>query len=344
MEGDRDLRHTLRKRIARARTLWNSIERQQRWRVLLLALLLVMLIGVSSLWVYYVRTRKPLPEVLPPAPVVAQAFKPHFLFSIYGVEEPLGVAVTPRGDRIYVTESGGERMVRVFARDGTPLFAFAPPGSKPLERAPVYIALAPDGKVYVSDRRRHAIDIYTADGDHLGQVPAPTPDGDWAPLGVSFTNGQLYVTDVTKGEHRVMILRPGGELLKSFGKEGNETGQFWFPNDVAVDAKGRLYVSDGNNGRLQVFDPDGQFLYELRGLNLPRGTAIDGERLYLVDVVGQVVRVYDISGEIARELFVLGDFGIDDGQFNFPNDIAVDDTGRLYITDRVNNRVQVWSY
>ncbi|MFQ5854383.1 MAG: SMP-30/gluconolactonase/LRE family protein [Anaerolineae bacterium] len=330
--------------LKRLEARWAATDRRQRIRVAVLAGLLLLLINVSSLWVYYARTRKPLPAVLPPAPAVARAFKPHFLFSIYDVEEPVGVAVTPQGDRVYVVESGGERQIHVFDRDGNPLFTFAPPESKPLECAPVYITLDADGKVYVSDRRRHTIDIYTPDGDYQGQVSAPTPDGYWAPLGVSFVGGQLYVTDVTKHEHRVMVLTPAGELLMSFGKEGKEPGQFWFPNDVAVDAKGRLYVSDGNNGRLQVFDPDGQFLYELRGLSLPRGMAIDADRLYVVDAVGQGVNVYDISGEVVRELFIFGDFGIEDGRFNFPNDIAVDETGRLYIADRVNNRVQVWSY
>jgi hypothetical protein len=33
-----------------------------------------------------------------------------------------------------------------------------------------------------------------------------------------------------------------------------------------------------------------------------------------------------------------------DGQFNYPNDIALDASGRLYIADRENNRIQVWSY
>lgn len=340
----RDLIDAAKARLRRLGASWTATDRRQRRRILLLVVLLLLLIGVSGLWVYYLRTRKPLPAVLPPAPAVARAFRPHFLFSIYGVQAPVGVAVTPRGDRIYVTESGGERQIRVFDRDGNPFFAFAPPRSKPLERSPVYVALDGDGNVYVSDRRRHTIDVYDANGHYQGQVPAPTADGYWAPLGLGFAGNQLYVTEVTKDEHRIMVLTPAGELSMAFGKEGKEPGQFWFPNAVVADTKGRLYVSDGNNGRLQVFDPEGRFLYELRGLSLPRGMAIDDDRLYVVDAVAQGVNVYDVTGEQAKLLFSFGEFGVGDGQFNFPNDIAVDETGRLYIADRVNNRVQVWSY
>jgi DNA-binding beta-propeller fold protein YncE len=332
-------------RLQRLFDRWAALGRRRRRRVALLAALLLLLLGVSSLWVYYLRTRRPIAEILPPAPAVARAFKPHFLFSIYDVEQPVGVAVTPQGDRIYVVESGGERQVKTYDRDGNLLFAFAPPETKPLERTPVYIAVDPEGKVaLVSDRRRHTIDIYNAEGDYHGHVPAPTADGFWAPLGVTFIGETLYVTDVTKGKHRIMILTSMGEQLMAFGAEGKDPGQFWFPNDVVADSKGRLYVSDSNNGRLQVFDANGRLLYGIGDLNLPRGMMIDADRLYVVDAVAQAVRVYDVSGEKAEFLLSFGDFGLGDGQFNYPNDIAVDATGRIYVADRANNRVQVWSY
>ena len=80
-------------------------------------------------------------------------------------------------------------------------------------------------------------------------------------------------------------------------------------------------------------------------LNLPRGIFIDSrDRLYVVDAVGQDIKVFDISGEMPEYLYRFGGFGIDDGLFNYPNDIVIDQSGRIYIVDRENDRIQVWSY
>ena len=136
-----------------------------------------------------------------------------------------------------------------------------------------------------------------------------------------------------------------------FGATGEEDGQFLFPNGAIQDAQRPVYVSDGNNGRISVWQADGQFLFNFgRGtgegaLSLPRGLTIDErQRLYVVDAVGQDVKVYDLTGEQPDFLFTFGEFGVEDGQFNYPNAIAVDGTGRLYIADRENNRIQVWTY
>lgn len=365
-------------------------------KLALLVILLLLLVAVLYFVFYYARTRKPVTE-LPGVDVVARTIPPHFLFSIYGVDAPIGVAVTPRGDRIYVTESGGEREVRAFNREGQELFAFHPPGTQPAIRSPVYITLDDQGRVYVTDRRQHAIYVYSPEGKYLDTIlspqgrlmdwvkakggeeylkphlsyvylmgqdqvqvytpdqqalaPLPRPDYQiWSPLGVSFVDGALYVTDVTKDLHRVMVFDQEGRLKLSFGKKGEGPGEFLYPNAVAIDAQGRMYVTDGNNGRLQIFDAQGQLLYASgRGagaaaITLPRGAKIDRQnRLYVVDTGGHTILTYDISNQL-RFLFSFGTYGLGDGQFSYPNDIALDETGRLYITDRVNNRVQVWSY
>jgi sugar lactone lactonase YvrE len=140
---------------------------------------------------------------------------------------------------------------------------------------------------------------------------------------------------------------PGGE----FGEEGKENGQFSFPNCVVTDSLGNFHVSDSNNGRISVWTPDMQYdtFFGLgsddSSLNLPRGMWMnDKDQLHVVDNVGQYVRVYDVSGDEPAFLGNFGDYGIAEGEFNFPNDIGMDGTGRLYIADRENNRIQVWSY
>jgi hypothetical protein len=68
------------------------------------------------------------------------------------------------------------------------------------------------------------------------------------------------------------------------------------------------------------------------------------DRLHIVDAVGHTVRVYDVSGATPVFLYTFGDLGTEDGLFNYPNDICMDGSGYLFIVDRENNRVQVWSY
>ena len=321
-------------------------DKRKRRYLLLLFVLLILLLCVISLWMYYLRTRKPITTALPPAPVVAQVIKPQYVFSIYGVQRPIGVAVDPSGTRIFVTESAGERLIKVFNRDGDFLFSFAPPDTRPGDRAPVYVAVDTNGRVLVTDRRLFSVLVFDLLGNFIRKVEKP-PTGEefWAPLGIHTNGDEILITDVTKGEHRVLVLDQDFNLKLSFGSEGQEEGQFWFPNAVVRDVEGRFYVSDGNNGRIQVFSPEGEFLYLQGGFNLPRGMAIDEEqRLFLADAVGHVIRVFTVAEQPFRSLYELGDLGVGNGEFKYPNDIAVDNTGRLYIVDRENNRVQVWAY
>jgi DNA-binding beta-propeller fold protein YncE len=380
---------------------------RRRRRGLLIASLALFLALVASggLFYRYIVSPAPLPELL--LPQVKVNYPPHYVSSIYGVDTPVGVAVSQDGKRVYVAESGGERLVRVFDRNGNPLGTLTPPNTSAAERAPVYVATDRTGRVYVTDRLQFAIFVYSADGRYVDTIVAPDltlsayiairtgdhsgqntlsynvyknavsyqPTGGnaqdlplpniqpWAPLGIRITpSGRIYLTDVTKDRHRVreIIL---GELLEhrswldfnpenlEFGASGQGDGEFSFPNAAMTDSQGRTYVTDGNNGRIAVWDKNQQFLFNFAfgtadgAVSLPRGLFIDRhDRLHVVDAVGQSIRVYDVSGPEPAYLFSFGDVGADDGLFNYPADIAVDDSGRLYIADRDNNRVQVWSY
>jgi DNA-binding beta-propeller fold protein YncE len=317
-----------------------------RPRLLILASLLFLMTCSIYLWVNYLTTHKPITDTLPVAAVAAEVIKPHYLFSINGIAAPLGVAVSPDGNRIYATESAGERMIRVFDRSGKDLAKFAPPNFNPAEGAPMSIALDGKGRVFVSDALRHTIDIYDAGGNYKGGVPSPIKGG-WLPVGLRFDGSNLLVVERTEGQHRVLGLTAAGKLLFQFGKEGQNQGgdAFYYPDTAIRDRQGRIYVSDSVNERIAIFSKDGKFQYEIGGMSLPRGMAIDeDQKLYVADAIGQTIGVFDVSGDKAKPLFTFGDFGVGDGQFNYPNDIALDRTGRLYIADRASDRVQVWAY
>lgn len=298
------------------------------------------------LWVSYLTTHQPITDALPVAGVAAELIKPHYLFSIHDVAAPLGVAVTPDGARIYATESAGERMIRVFDRSGQDLARFGPPNFNPAVSTSMSIALDAKGRVFVSDGLRNTIDIYDSGGNYKSSLPSPL-NGRWLPVGIRIDGNNLLVVEHTPEKHRVLGVSTAGKLLFQFGKEGQDVGgdSFYYPDTAIRDAQGRFYVSDSVNMRLAVFDKNGKFLYDLTNFSLPRGMAIDtDQKLYVVDALAHTIFVLDISGDKAKTLYNFGDFGIGDGEFNYPNDIAIDGTGRLYIADRASNRIQVWAY
>ena len=317
----------------------------------LIAALLTLLVILALLFVWYLMNRKPLSEL----PGLSSTKMPHYEFSIYGTTQPLGVAVTASGDRIYVTESNGQLAVRVFDRAGKPAGTLKPAASTGKNHLPVYVAINPITQdVYVSDRPTASIYIYDAKGTYL-RTFAPKGDlgGKWNPLGLAFApDGTLYVTDV-RGEnsknHRVLAFGPDGTLKRSMGTPG----QLSFPNGIAVDGQGNIEVCDSNNGRLVVFSPYGKMMSTISqgigegDLGLPRGAAVDDSgRLFVSDTADHQVRVYQIGDSKVTPTYI-GSFGNEgqvDGTFEYPNGVAADKRAHIYITDRENNRVQVWGY
>ncbi len=322
-----------------------------RSRRRVLAILGVILLAVIALNAYYLLTRQPITS-LPVVRAVAKTTPPTYLFSISGLSEPFGVAVSPDGQRIYVTETGGARMVRVFDRSGKQLLSFTLPGTAVPDRAPAYPAVDSLGRVYVPERKQNVIAVYSPEGRHLGIFPK-VQEGDkfiWAPLGVSVNDaGEFLVTDTTVGEHQVWLFDASGQMVTKFGKEGSGDGEFEYPNMAVMDHRSRIYVTDGSNGRVGMFDKDGKLLGYLGtgnaqgSIGLPRGLAIDTlDRLYAVDNVNGRIQVFDAGADKPNYLFTLSGGG--DKGMMLPNGIATDSTGRIYVASTGAGEVQVWTY
>jgi DNA-binding beta-propeller fold protein YncE len=317
----------------------------------IIAALVTALVILGLLFAWYLMNRKPLSEL----PGLNSTTLPHYEFSIYGTTKPLGVAANAAGDRIYVTESDGDRVVRVFDAKGKPVGTLKPPKSTGPSHSPVYVAINPTTQdVWVSDRFTASIYVYDAKGTYL-RTFAPKGDlgGKWNPLGLAFApDGTLYATDVRGKDsknHRIVVFGPNGSLARSMGAPG----QLNFPNGIVVDAQGNIEVSDSNNGRVVIFGQYGKMLATIsRGigegdLGLPRGAAVDDAgRLFVADTSDHMVRIYNVDKAKAMPTYVasFGTEGQLDGTFEYPNGVATDKRAHVYITDRENNRVQVWGY
>ena len=322
--------------------------RRRRWLLLLLFLLFGLLAVLLAIAIWYLLFRQPIN----PIPVLPETQIPGYSTSIYGASRPWGVAVTSSGDRIYVTQTEGDRVVRIFDAGGNPVGTMEPPATTGTEHVPMYLAIDPlTSEVYVTDRPTASIYVYDRDGIFQHQYAPAEAIAGWQPVGIAFdTAGLLYVTDFGGASPTVQVFDRSGVLVRTLG----ETNGLAFPNGLAVDAAGNVYVADGNNGRLLVFGTDGAVVAQVgqgagKGkLGLPRGVAIDGHgRVFVGDSSGQSVSVFGTVKDGDGRLEFFGQFGsqgIADGQFRFPNGVAVDGRARVYVADSFNDRVQVWGY
>jgi DNA-binding beta-propeller fold protein YncE len=324
--------------------------RRPRRKAVLLLMLVGLLATLVTIALWYFLFRQPI-SVLP-LPGIPQVEVPAYTTAVYGAQRPSGVAVSPSGDRIYVTQSEGSRVAAVFDAAGTKLGTMAPPEATGTDHAPVYVAVDPlTSEVYVSDRLAGAIYIYDRDGVYQRTFTLAQPRPGWQPLGLTFdAKGNLYVTDLSGPYQKVLEIDRAAAVVRTLG----ENDKLSFPNGVAVDGAGDVYVSDSNNGRLLMYGADGAVRAQIgRGsgqgnLGLPRGLAVDGSgRVLVADSTGQGVFVYRAPSGDERRLQYLGFVGgegVSDGMFEYPNSVAVDARGRVYVADTFNDRVQIWSY
>jgi tripartite motif-containing protein 71 len=303
------------------------------------------IILVTILFAWYLITHKPLTAL----PGISSDGVPRYSYSIYGVTEPLGVAVTPDGAHIYVTQSGGTHDIKEFDRSGKLLDTLAPPAATGPSHIPLYVALDPKtGNVYQSDRLTSSVYVYDPSGHYVRTFKPVGVSGKWMPMGLAFDAlGRLYVTEALETTSRILVFNTSGQLLNSIATPSPMS----FPNGIAVSSNGTVAVTDSNNGRAFLFDSNGKLITLISGgmapadLGLPRGVAFDSQgHIDVVDTTNQAVRVYKLGDGAIKFVGDFGDQGIGEGLFMYPNGAAVDGRAAIYVTDRVNNRVQVWRY
>lgn len=99
-------------------------------------------------------------------------------------------------------------------------------------------------------------------------------------------SGDIFVADGHGGDTnaRVVKFSKDGRYIREWGKKGTGPGEFDTLHSMAMDSKGRLFVADRGNSRIQIFDQEGKFLAQWKQFGRPSGIYITkSDTLYAVD-------------------------------------------------------------
>jgi sugar lactone lactonase YvrE len=202
-------------------------------------------------------------------------------------------------------------------------------------------------EVFVTDTKDHTVRLFTKEGELIrtwgtefktGAPGEPFNKPTWA---IRSQSGDIYVTD-GYGQQFVHRFTSDGDLLETWGGEGDAPGKFSLPHCVREDPRGRILILDRNpNSRLQAFDREGNFLEEWTDMLGPNDICIDRDNIAYVAEGNYFVSVWTLDGELLDRWGEEKNTPSDLFQ-NAPHGICVDSHGDLYITEvpYVDNRLQ----
>jgi NHL repeat len=183
-----------------------------------------------------------------------------------------GVMVTPHGisvDRqgnVWIADFGGNEA----GTKGHQVHKFSPKGEKLLSlgtagkpgnadgqfNQPNDVVVGPDGSIYVAD-------------GHDAQ---------------GMTTNAAIAEGIKRGAtSRISKFSPDGKFIKSWGKIGVRHGEFRTPHAVMFDSKGRLWVADRGNHRIEIFDAEGKYLESRYMYGRVSGFFIKDNTVYAID-------------------------------------------------------------
>jgi DNA-binding beta-propeller fold protein YncE len=237
---------------------------------------------------------------------------------------------------------------------------------------PSGMAMDNKGNFIVADEFNHRIQKYDTHGNLINFFGRRGGgEGEfYYPKGIAIdSEGCLYVADCWN--HRIQKLSPvshesgSWKFMASFGSYGDDAGKFNEPYDIAIDKRGRIFVLDRCNHRVQVFGSKGNH----RGIIGQRGTVIEEELAELFDTplnlfsfpafefptginVDSFGNIYVVDSNNHRivKLTPEGDVslsfgknGSGDGEFQYPHGIAIDNRDTIFVSDLNNNRIQAFT-
>ncbi len=217
---------------------------------------------------------------------------------------------------------------------------------------PMGLALDAQSNLYVADAGSKRVQVFDFLGLHLRSIGGQ--DGLQLPVAVAVDrqSGVIYVVDnggIDSDKHRVLVYNRDGELNRILGSRGDGPAQFNLPTDATVGHDGTLYVLDSGNFRVVMFDSSGEFLGQWGSVGngfgqfaRPRSITIDGEdNLYVTDMFFGNFQVFNTRGELLLPVGSINDNNLP-GNYRLISGISADETQRIYVTDQLHRKVDVF--
>ncbi len=257
-----------------------------------------------------------------------------------------GSIVIDKSGKVYVSTDGPHGLI-VYEQDGTFIKSLGPHTKRfhgmniAEENAKEYIFAAAMGIVYKIDLDGHV--VLKIEG------AKQAPENIWAKAtAVAIApNGDLFIAD-GYGSSVIYKYQSDGTFIRKFGLRGKKDGQFTISHGLIIDARNPkaplLLVCDRENGRLQHFDLDGNFVEVIiDGLRRPCAASIHNDFMLVAELAGRAV-ILDKNNEIVS---ILGDnpqvkqranFRVPpkdwkEGVFTAPHGCCFDAKGNVYIQD-----------
>jgi DNA-binding beta-propeller fold protein YncE len=225
------------------------------------------------------------------------------------------------------------------------------------------VALDASGDVYVVDADNHRVEKFDSSGNYLAQWgTGGSGAGEFlfAQGGGSFSgiavDSQSYVYVADTGNNRIQKFTSSGSFVLQWGSLGTAYGQFQSPWGIAADSSGNVYVADSGNARVQKFTSAGVYLtewglpggsgaeiqrnvaYPPGGCCSPSGIAVDNSGdVFVINGSTFSIQKFTSSGLYQAQW---GSQGTNNGQFEGPWAIAVDQSGSVYVVDAENGGFQ----
>ena len=218
-----------------------------------------------------------------------------------------GITIGPAGNIWALDRCGqsGSRGTNCFDSPLDPILEFDPSGKflksfgTGLFVSPHKITVDRNGNLWVADNgikdgRGQQVFKFNQDGKVLltlgkAGVAGPGLDTFDQPTEVAVSpNGDIFVADghgnTPTANARIVKFDKNGKFLKTWGKKGTGVGEFDCVHTLAFDSRGRLFVGDRQNNRIQIFDQQGNFIAEWKQFGRPSGIFIDKDDvIYVAD-------------------------------------------------------------